>query len=109
MFKIENNQKSWEKIIKAFANSNLSKRDFCNSKDIPKNKFYYWCNKIRPDLKSELHNTRGADSPFLPVKTKKIEKPLSVTINSKINLSFESLPDPAWLASLIINSGTIDD
>lgn len=93
----------WKKIIKTYAESNLSKSDFCNENKIHKGQFYYWCTKLRPDLKTKPGISKLNSSLFLPVKTNNKEKFFSLTLSNGIKISFDSLPDPSWIANLIIS------
>ncbi len=93
----------WKKMIKTYAESNLSKSDFCNENKIHKGQFYYWCTKLRPDLKAKSGMSKPNHSLFLPVKTSQKEKIFSLTLTNGSKISFDSLPDPSWIANLIIS------
>ena len=95
----------WKKIVKTYAESNLSKSDFCYENKIHKGQFYYWCTKLRPDLKAKPGpaTINSNDSLFLPVKTIQKEKIFSLTLPNGMKISFDSLPDPSWIANLIIS------
>jgi len=56
----------WREHIAGYRNSGLSKVEYCNQKQVPYNKFLYWCNKLSKDSK-----------PLIPVKIKErvIEAP----------------------------------
>ena len=83
-----NSEKSWQKIINSYEQSSLSKSDFCKENKIQVNQFYYWCNKLRPDLKSELHvkNSSTSCGSFIPIKQN--NKGFTVQING-IRLEFD--------------------
>ncbi len=93
----------WKKIIKTFAESNLSKADFCNENKLHKGQFYYWCTKLRPDLKAKPGITKSDNTLFLPIKTSQKEKMFSLILPNGMKISFDSLPDPSWIANLIIS------
>ena len=110
MFKVKKSPASWEKIIKVYEQSNLGKAEFCYKQKISAGQFYYWCNKLRPDLKSEQHVTVGKGESFLPVKTsKKYEESFSIKINNGIEIKFASFPEPLWIAQVLSSVGEAND
>lgn len=107
MYKIKQSVKSWEKIILKYEESNLCKSDFCKELKISTEQFYYWCNKLRPDLKSEKHllSALPKKSDFLPIKTTIKNEGFSIKINSNMVIKFDELPEPNWMANLINSIG----
>jgi hypothetical protein len=93
----------WKRMINVYSESNLSKANFCNENKLHKEQFYYWCNKLRPDLKTLPNTNKSNSSLFLPVKTSQKEKIFSIILTNGMKISFDSLPDPSWIASLIIS------
>ena len=111
MFKVKKSPSSWEKIIQAFEQSNLGKAEFCNKQKLSVSQFYYWCNKLRPDLKSEVHIARAnvRESSFLPIKTTTKNETFSIKVNNGIEIKFDSTPEPIWIAKLINSVGEQND
>lgn len=110
MFKVKKSPASWEKIIKIYEQSNLGKAEFCYKQKISAGQFYYWCNKLRPDLKSEQHVTVGKGESFLPIRTsEKKEKQFSIKINNGIEIKFDSPPEPLWIAQLLNSVERLND
>ena len=101
--------KSWEKIIFAFEKSNLGKSKFCKMNNLNLNHFYYWCNKLRPDLKSKAHISRPNYSLFLPAKTKNNDNSFCITLKKGQNVRFSSLPEPLWMAKFVKSFGNLND
>lgn len=91
-------KKSWLKIIESYEQSNLGKAEFCKENKLRVNQFYYWCNKLRPDLKSELHQIRMKGSSFIPIKQP--ESNFKFNLNG-VELSFAECPNPSWFAQLL--------
>ena len=105
-----NSTKSWLKIIHSYENSNLGKAEFCKKQNLRPNQFYYWCNKLRPDLKSEQHVATAKGEVFLPIKTSsKTEGSFSIKINNGIEIKFDSPPEPHWIARLLSSVGELND
>jgi hypothetical protein len=102
-------KKSWTKIINSYQRSGLAKAEFYKKQNLRPNQFYYWCNKLRPDLKSELDSIKAKEALFLPIKTTKKESSFSITINSRLKIEFESLPEPLWIAKLLNSVGELND
>ena len=102
MFKSKKSSDSWRKIIQTYEQSNLSKSKFCFENKLQVTQFYYWCNKLRPDLKGDVNIDESKHLAFLPVKTS-IEKNKSFSVNLKngLKISFDSTPEASWVANLI--------
>jgi len=103
--------KSWNKIIDSYESSGMSKTKFCQSKNIPRPQFLYWCNKLRPNLKSQTHVKRAysvSGTPFLPV-IRTTQAHFSITLGNGVKVSFDSAPEPKWLAELISSFGSSHD
>ena len=100
MIKTEKSPQFWRKIIEGYESSGLSKADYCKSQKISKNKFYYWCAKLRPDLKSPKHTHQVSESSFIPIKSTRSEV-FTIILSSGLELKFDKLPDPNWIANLI--------
>jgi hypothetical protein len=109
MFKVKKSSTSWEKIIRVYEQSNLGKAEFCHKQKISAGQFYYWCNKLRPDLKSEIHATREKESSFLPIKTIKKEETFTIKINNGFEIKFDSLPEATWIAKLLNSVEKLND
>ena len=101
--------KSWERIISAYDKSNLGKSDFCNENNLKPSIFYYWCNKLRPDLKSPEYTARSSSNPFLPVKTSSKNESFNITLENGLAIKFSSLPEPSWIAKLITSVENLND
>jgi len=99
----------WQKIIGVYEKSNLSKTEFCKEYNLPISRFYYWCGKLRPNLKSENHVNVSRKSSFLPIKTTSIEKSFCLTLSGGMEVHFDPLPEPTWLAKLIKSLGELHD
>ena len=109
MSKAKRSPSSWEKIIKHYEQSNLGKAEFCNKQNLRPSLFYYWCSKLRPDLKSKINVSRAKESLFLPIKTTKKEKSFSISLRNGIEIKFDSLSDPLWIAKLLKSVGELND
>lgn len=94
---------SWTKTILAYENSNLTKAEFCNKNNIPTNKFYYWCNKLRPDLKYDINIETSESSSFLPIKSSNFieNQEISIYFNNGTRVKFDKIPSSKWVADLI--------
>ena len=114
--KKEFTRENWIKLLSEYKASNLKISDFCRLKRVSTSRFYYWrlklnCKESHPDRKlADRH----------PTLNKKISKSNFITVSEKDNLpdktnpndilfkisgheiSFSSLPDPAWIAKLIL-------
>jgi len=105
-----NSKKSWQKIINSYQQSGLTKADFCKKQNLRPNQFYYWCNKFRPDLKSQQHVANAKNESFLPIKTSSIkEKSFSIKINDGVEIRFDTIPEPIWIAKLLNSVGELND
>lgn len=93
----------WKKVAEKYEHANLSKAEFCKQNKLPLKAFYYWCNKLRPDLKLQNNIAIDVDknSLFLPVKKENCRKNIDIIFNGSTKLSFNSLPEPAWIANLL--------
>ena len=109
MLKSTKSPGSWKKIIKIYEQSNLEKSDFCKKHKLAASQFYYWCNKLRPDLKSQMHVSRSKESAFLPIKTTQKEKSFSIILSNGLKVKFDFLPEPSWIANLISSVGELHD
>lgn len=98
--------KSWTSIINSYEQSQLSKSKFCKQNKLRPSQFYYWCNKIRPDLKSELHSQRASKDSFIPIKSS--DAKFCVYLDG-IKLEFEKIPEVIWLAKLFKSVGELND
>ena len=96
----------WKKMISNYEQSNLKKAEFCKQNRLVVSQFYYWCSKLRPDLNIPNNSIRNTseNSLFLPVKKDRNEKGFQIILNDT-KLSFDSLPEPSWLASLLKSMG----
>lgn len=108
MIKTEKSSKFWNKVIEGYESSGLSKAEYCKNQKLPANKFYYWCIKLRPDLKSSPLGNQSSKSEFIPFKATKVESPFTIIFNSGPELKFNSLPDPVWIANLISFAANVD-
>ena len=108
MKKSINAAKTWKKIIGLFEKGNLNKVQFCKKNGINLNHFYYWCNKLRPDLKSPIHADKSKNS-FIPITTNTKNESFTITLGDGPTINFSSMPEPSWIASLVLALGCLND
>ena len=100
MKNIERSPEKWLEIFKVYEKSNLGKAEFCKINDLSTPKFYYWCKKLRPDLKSEQHVERSSKTDFISIKATKANEVFSILIKDHMKIKFDSIPEPIWIAKL---------
>ncbi|HAZ73311.1 MAG TPA: hypothetical protein DCW58_01845 [Candidatus Pacebacteria bacterium] len=103
-------REQWERIINLYAQSGQTKADFCRQQKISVLRFYYWCNLLRPDFKSfsQKSNTgkkKQDEDFFIPIKTPPKTSNVRIKLQNGLELEFLSMPDSAWMATLICNLG----
>lgn len=94
-------KENWDQFIELYQKSGLTKADFCRSQKVTESQFYYYIKFHRGKNEHEAATSGSAiekKSNFIPVA---IQKEFKIKINDSIGLTFESLPEPAWMASLI--------
>jgi hypothetical protein len=90
---------SWKEFMELYKRSGLSRAEFCRSQKITEGKYYYYSKLHR--VKDEHAVTAGQTvkkSNFIGLAA---NKEFKIKINDTTELSFETLPEPAWMASLI--------
>jgi hypothetical protein len=108
MYKTIKSTGSWTKVIKAYQKSGLSKSKYCSQNNIKVSQFFYWCNKLYPDLKSIEHSARAKKNDFLPVLSA-VKPSLAIELSNGLKVKFESIPEPIWLSKLLSSIGQIND
>ena len=56
----------WSEIIKSRSASGLNVIDFCKSRGISKDQYYYWQRKLRDGVRGELTKATVPQNPLLP-------------------------------------------
>lgn len=79
---------SWPAEVALFAKHTGSLAGFCRSRELSEVRFRYWEQKLRKSSMSKFVSV----SPFVSVKVK-----------PKATVSTVGLPDPRWLAELILH------
>ena len=103
-------QDYWKRLIETYSKSGLSKIEFCRRQQINVEKFYYWCNKLRPDLNmansqsTSSANKESAEHLFLPIKRSEPSN-IKIKLQNGVELEFVSAPDSTWMANLIKDLG----
>ncbi len=100
----------WGRLVNLYAQSGLSKADFCRQQKISVVRFYYWCNLLRPELKSIPQEStsikdKSNEDLFLPIKTPLKTSNVRIKLQNGIELEFLSTPDSTWMATFICNLG----
>ena len=103
MFKNQKSPSSWSKIVNDYESSGLGKAEFCKLNKVNVNQFYYWCAKLRPDLKTLQFSNSNSKSDFISIKEPIVSAPasFSMKLSSGLELHFDNLPDTTWVANLI--------
>lgn len=106
----------WKRIFNEYQNSNLKAGDFCRLKRITNSKFYYWRIKLNYQ---QTHRSQKNNLDINLSTKKNISKKNFISITEKAptkeqiislkisghEISFSSLPDPTWIAKLILEVG----
>ena len=96
-------KQNWGKLIELYQKSGLTKAEFLRSQKITEGQYYYYAkfhrNKIQESTNSlpVIHKTN-----FIPMVS---QKEFKIKINNSILLTFDSLPEPIWMANLIKSVG----
>jgi len=103
-------REQWERIINLYAQSGQTKADFCRQQKISVLRFYYWCNLLRPDVKSFFQESNTVlkkhdEDFFIPIKTPPTTSNVRIKLQNGIELEFLSMPDSTWMATFICNLG----
>lgn len=103
MYKNQKSPSSWSKIVDDYSSSGLGKAEYCKLNKLNVNQFYYWCAKLRPDLKSLQFSSNTSSSDFVAVKTPVATKQVSFSIklSTGLEINFDTLPDTTWMANFI--------
>ena len=101
-------KQNWDKLVELYQKSGLSKADFFRSQKITEGQYYYYAkfhrNKIQAqDLSTTLPMVQKSN--FIPMVS---QKEFKITINNSIGLTFDSLPEPIWIANLIKSIGNFN-
>ncbi len=108
MRKLSHAKEEWSKLLEQYAQSGLSKRDFCLRNNATESQLYYWINRLRPELKSNSHSNikpaQGKSELFIPLKTSSPQN-IRIKLQNGMELEFSSAPDLNWMASFIHKLG----
>lgn len=98
-------KQNWEKLIELYQKSGLTRPDFLRSQKISDSQYYYYAkfhrNKIQAQ-ESAMAMPVVHKSNFIPIVS---QKEFKIKINDSIGLTFDSLPEPTWMANLIKSIG----
>lgn len=100
-------KQQWDKFVELYQKSGLSKADYLRSQKITDGQYYYYAkfhrNKIQAaDSVTSMPVVQKQN--FIPMISKKEFK---IKINDSIGLTFDSLPEPVWMANLIKSIGDL--
>ncbi len=96
-------KQQWERIIRRYEKSGLSKEEFVSSKGLNMSSFKGWLRKIR----QEKIDAKGTSGQFVeivqPQHTQDISQQNEIKISiENATLEFKSLPEPSWIAQVIV-------
>lgn len=88
-------QQFWINHIKNHQQSNLTQAEYCKQHNIN--------NKSFSSQKSQLSKNiiNQTESLFLPLQTAKKNNSFSIKINNGMEIKFDSIPEPIWIAKLL--------
>lgn len=87
---------NWPVLLDQYRNSGLSRAEFCHAHKLSRSSFAYHAKTY--EAHGPQRSTRPSSPPFISVRERSEFK---LKINDTVTLSFDSLPDAAWVSLLI--------
>lgn len=101
-------KQNWDNFIERYEKSGLSRADFLRSQKITEGQYYYYAKFHRNKIQAQESSTTlpvVQKSNFIPMVS---QKEFKITISNSIGLTFDSLPEPIWIANLIKSIGNFN-